>query len=86
MWGFKNACRHCDRTGINGVRVSHGPLGQWVVGSSEKHLHRIYDALKLRLRSQPLIQGDGTTIQVPKAKDKDAPAHRICGLSGRRRH
>ncbi|MET3650266.1 hypothetical protein ABIC60_004924 [Phyllobacterium ifriqiyense] len=41
-------------------------------GSSEKHLHRIYDALKLRLRSQPLIHGDETTVQVLKEKDKEA--------------
>nr|WP_304656272.1 transposase [Neorhizobium galegae] len=43
-----------------------------VIGSSEKHLHRIYDALKLRLRSQPLIHGDETTVQVLKEKDKEA--------------
>ncbi|MGY4567003.1 hypothetical protein ACVWY5_000072 [Bradyrhizobium sp. USDA 3256] len=43
-----------------GVPVSRGALGHWVIGSSEKHLHRIYDALKLRLRSQPLIHGDET--------------------------
>ncbi len=36
-----------------GVPVSRGALGHWVIGSSEKHFSRIYDALKLRLRSQP---------------------------------
>ena len=55
-----------------GVAVSRGALGHWVIGSSEKHLHRIYDALKLRLRSQPLIHGDETTVQVLKEKDKEA--------------
>ncbi|MQW08195.1 IS66 family transposase [Sinorhizobium meliloti] len=55
-----------------GVPVSRGTLGHWVIGSSEKHLHRIYDALKLRLRSQPLIHGDETTVQVLKEKDKEA--------------
>jgi transposase len=55
-----------------GVPVSRGALGHWVIGSSEKHLHRIYDALKLRLRSQPLIHGDETTVQVLKEKDKEA--------------
>lgn len=47
-----------------GVPVSRGALGHWVIGSSEMHLSRIYDALKLRLRSQPLIHGDETTVQV----------------------
>lgn len=54
------------------VPVSRGALGHWVIGSSEKHLHRIYDALKLRLRSQPLIHGDETTVQVLKEMDKEA--------------
>lgn len=53
-----------------GVPISRGALGHWVIGSSEKHLSRIYDALKLRLRSQPLIHGDETTVQVLKEKDK----------------
>ncbi|ASV84936.1 putative transposase [Ochrobactrum quorumnocens] len=53
-----------------GVPVSRGALGHWVIGSSEKHLSRIYDVLKLRLRSQPLIHGDETTVQVLKEKDK----------------
>jgi transposase len=55
-----------------GVPVSRGALGHWVIGSSEKHLHRIYDALKLRLRSQTLIHGDETTVQVLKEKDREA--------------
>jgi transposase len=55
-----------------GVPVSRGALGHWVIGSSEKHLSRIYDALKLRLRSQPLIHGDETTVQVLKEKDRPA--------------
>lgn len=55
-----------------GVPVSRGALGHWVIASSEKHLARIYDALKLRLRSQPLIHGDETTVQVLKEKDRAA--------------
>lgn len=55
-----------------GVPISRGALAHWVIGSSEKHLHRIYEALKLRLRSQPLIHGDETTVQVLKEKDKEA--------------
>ncbi|WP_201843058.1 IS66 family transposase, partial [Microvirga zambiensis] len=54
-----------------GVPVSRGALGHWVIGSSERHLLRLYDALKLRLRSQTVIHGDETTVQVLKEKDKD---------------
>jgi hypothetical protein len=54
--------------------VSRGALGHWVIGSSDKHLHRIYDTQKLRLRSQPLIHGDETTVQVLKERDKAAPS------------
>ncbi|MCG1037997.1 IS66 family transposase, partial [Polaribacter sargassicola] len=32
----------------------------------------IYDTLKLRLRLQPLVHGDETTVQVLKEKDKAA--------------
>jgi transposase len=55
-----------------GVPISRGTLGHWVIGSSEKHLHRIFDALKLRLRSQPLIHGDETTVQVLKEDNRAA--------------
>ena len=55
-----------------GVPVSRGALGHWVIGSSERHLHRIYDALKSRLRSQAIIHGDETTVQVLKEKDRQA--------------
>lgn len=55
-----------------GVPVSRGALGHWVIGSSERHLSRIYDALKLRLRSQPLIHGDETTVQVLKETNREA--------------
>ena len=55
-----------------GVPISRVALAHWVIGSSERHLHRIYEALKLRLQSQPLIHGDETTVQVLKEKDKEA--------------
>ncbi|SFA45314.1 Transposase [Paracoccus halophilus] len=55
-----------------GVPVSLGALGHWVIGSSEKHLSRIYNALKLRLRSESLIHGDETAVQVLKEKDREA--------------
>ncbi len=55
-----------------GVPISRGALAHWVIGSSERHLHRIYDALRMRLRLQPLIHGDETTVQVLKEKNKEA--------------
>lgn len=55
-----------------GVSITRGALGHWVIQSSERHLHRIYDALKSRLRSQPVIHGDETTVQVLKEKDRQA--------------
>ncbi|MDE3241022.1 MAG: IS66 family transposase [Paracoccaceae bacterium] len=58
--------------GRAGVPISRGALGHWVIGSSEKHLSRIYEALKLRLRAQALIHGDETTVQVLKEKDREA--------------
>ena len=62
-----------------GVPVSRGALGHWVIGSSERHLIRIYDALKLRLRSQTVIHGDETTVQVLKEEDREPTSTRICG-------
>lgn len=56
-----------------GVPVSRGALGHWVIGSSERHLRRIYDALKRKLGSQGVIHGDETTVQVLKEEGK-APA------------
>lgn len=53
-----------------GVAVTRGTLGNWVISSSEQHLQRIYNALKLRLRSQTIIHGDETTVQVLKEKDR----------------
>ncbi len=47
-----------------------GELG--VIRSSERHLSRIYETLKLRLRSQPLIHGDEKTVQVLQEKDREA--------------
>ena len=58
--------------GRAGVPVGRGALGHWVIGSSERHLSRIHDVLKLRLRSQPLVHGDETTVQVLKEKDRAA--------------
>lgn len=55
-----------------GLTISRGALGQWVIGSSERHLERLYDVLKQRLAAQPLIHGDETTVQVLKEKDRDA--------------
>ena len=56
-----------------------------MIGSSERHLIRIYDALKLRLRSQTVIHGDETTVQVLKEEGKNPTSISYhVGLSQRR--
>jgi transposase len=56
------------------VSISRGALGNWVIRSSELHLSRVYDALKQKLRLQPLIHGDETWVQVLKEADREATA------------
>ncbi|MHC2585304.1 hypothetical protein ACVI1J_010110 [Bradyrhizobium diazoefficiens] len=43
-----------------------------MIRSSELHLQRVYDALKQKLRSQPLIHCDETWVQVVKEDGRDA--------------
>jgi transposase len=62
-----------------GVPVSRGALGHWVIGSSEKHLVRIYDALKQRLLSQSVIHGDETTVQVLRKRAGKQPTNPTSG-------
>lgn len=54
------------------VDLSRGTLGHWVVRSSERHLERVYDVLKERLRRQPLVHGDETRVQVLKEEGRSA--------------
>jgi transposase len=56
------------------VSISRGALGNWVIRSSELHLSRVYDALKQKLTSQPLIHGDETWVQVLKEAGREATA------------
>lgn len=46
------------------IAVSRGTLANWIIHPAELHYRRIYDALKQILRSQWLIHGDETTVQV----------------------
>lgn len=55
-----------------GVPISRGTLAHWVIGASETHLQRIYDALRARLVTQDLIHGDETTVQVLKEDGREA--------------
>lgn len=54
------------------VSLSRGTLGNWVIRSCELHLQRVYNVLKQKLRSQPLIHGDETFVQVLKEDGRDA--------------
>ena len=46
------------------VSISRGALGNWMIRSVDLHLLRLYEALKQKLRAQPLVHGDETWVQV----------------------
>jgi transposase len=54
------------------VSISRGALGNWVIRSVDLHLLRLYEALKQKLRAQPLVHGDETWVQVLKEDGRDA--------------
>jgi transposase len=54
------------------VSITRGALGNWVIQASERHMERIYEALRLRLISQHLIHGDETWVQVLKEDGRAA--------------
>ncbi|KVU30230.1 IS66 family transposase [Burkholderia ubonensis] len=54
------------------IAVSRGTLANWIIRPAELHYTRIYDALKQVLRSQWLIHGDETTVQVLKEQGRKA--------------
>jgi transposase len=56
------------------VSISRGALANWVIRSADLHLLRLYEALKQKLRSQPLVHGDETWVQVLKEDGRDAQA------------
>jgi transposase len=56
------------------VSTSRGALANWVIRSADLHLQRVYEALKQKLRSQPLVHGDETWVQVLKEDGRDAQA------------
>jgi transposase len=56
------------------VSISRGTLGNWVIRSADLHLLRLYEVLKQKLRSQPLVHGDETWVQVLKEDGRDAQA------------
>ena len=64
--------RLADALARANVSISRGALGAWVIRSCELHLQRVYDALKRKLRSQPVIHGDETWVQVLKEDGRDA--------------
>lgn len=54
------------------VSISRGTLGNWVINSSDLHLERVYDGLKDKLRSQDVVHGDETWVQVLKEQGRHA--------------
>lgn len=55
-----------------GIEIGRGTMGQWMIGASQRHLQRLYDALHVRLLLQPLIHGDETTVQVLQEEGRSA--------------
>ena len=55
-----------------GIEVGRGTMGQWMIGASQRHLQRLYDAMHARLLAQPLIHGDETTVQVLQEDGRSA--------------
>jgi transposase len=56
------------------ISISRGALGNWVIRAADRHLLRLYEALKQTLRAQPLVHGDETWVQVLKEDGRDAQA------------
>jgi hypothetical protein len=55
-----------------GIAVSRGTLTRWIIRLAQLHYSRPYEALCSAPRSQPLIHGDETTVQVLKEPGKSA--------------
>jgi transposase len=55
-----------------GITVSRGTLASWIIRPAQLHYSRLYEALRQKLLTQPLIHGDETTVQVLKEEDRAA--------------
>jgi hypothetical protein len=54
------------------IEIGRGTLANWIIRPAELHYSRLYEALRRRLLSQPLIHGDETTVHVLKEPGKTA--------------
>ena len=61
-----------DVLGRANIAVGRGTLANWIIRPAELHYHRLVDALRKTLLSQPLIHGDETTVQALKEPGKTA--------------
>lgn len=55
-----------------GMTLSRGTMGHWMIGASQRHLQRLYDAMRTEFLAQPLIHGDETRVQVLHGAGKRA--------------
>ena len=55
-----------------GIALGRGTMGHWMIGASQRHLQRLYDAMRDVLLAQPLIHGDETRVQVLHEDGKNA--------------
>uniref|UniRef100_UPI002028D33C IS66 family transposase n=2 Tax=Caballeronia TaxID=1827195 RepID=UPI002028D33C len=58
--------------GRSDIAVSRGTLANWIIRPAQLHYSRLFEALKRVLRSQGLIHGDETTVQVLNEEGKSA--------------
>ena len=54
------------------ITISRGTLANWIIRPAELHLARLYEMMHSILKSQPLIHGDETTVQVLKEENRAA--------------
>ncbi len=65
-----------------GLQIGRGTMGHWLIGASQRHLQRLYDAMHHALLTQPLIHGDETTVQVSHEAGRQAQSKATCGPIG----
>jgi len=58
--------------GRAGIELGRGTMGHRMIGASQRHLQRLYDAMRGVLLAQPLIHGDETRVQVLHEDGKNA--------------
>ena len=64
--------RMAEALGRADIAISRGTLANWIIRPAESHLARLYEAMRRILKSQPLVHGDETAVQVLKEENRAA--------------